>query len=364
MVIRGSIESNTSAQPFRTIKEGSVVANCDVSMTLTSSAGNCICYINYSTVYNVYVHSTGDSIFKGFSGGKTIKVYSNCKTDGGAALTDSHATAGSSATEVASALYESSTEGLNALKKVLGDRFEQSLLSTVTEKDGALVFSHPEGLSPDAGGSTDTEQPAKTYEVSPLMWGLVQRTYNGKSASLLLLKVSATSAEHLGAPLFEEGLVYTLTIGDKSQKVTPYETVGRLAIGFNLADYPALGTIESKKSYDVSLKIEKSDGTLLYEGTAAKVSSGKTDYLPVADFAKEEPAPTPTPTPDPSTPTPDSSASLPAPSESTSVSTPESGDDQKDDDGSFSPVFLIPCGVAVVIAIGGALFVVLKKKKA
>jgi hypothetical protein len=196
------------------------------------------------------------------------------------------------------------------------------------------------------------------------MWGLVQRTYNGKSASLLLLKVSATSAEHLGAPLFEEGLVYTLTIGDKSQKVTPYETVGRLAIGFNLADYPALGTIESKKSYDVSLKIEKSDGTLLYEGTAAKVSSGKTDYLPVADFAKEEPAPTPTPTPDP-TPSDLPSESAPqSPSESTSVSTPESGDDQKDDDGSFSPVFLIPCGVAVVIAIGGALFVVLKKKKA
>lgn len=365
MVIRGSIESNTSAQPFRTIKEGSVVANCDISMTLTSSAGNCICYTNYSTVYNVYVHSTGDSIFKGFSAGKAINVYSNCKKDSGAALTDSHATAISSVTDLVSALSKSNTDGLNALKKVLGDRFEQSLLSVITEKDGALVFSHPEGLTGSTGGGNNggnEEQPQKNYTLSPLMWGLVQRSYNDQTGSILLLKVTDLSGEHIGAPLFEEGLVYTLTVGDKSQKVVPFEIVGRLAIGFNLADYPEFGEIASRKNYTVSLKVEKADGTLLYEGSADKITSDKTSYIPLAGFAKEEPTPTPTPDPTPSE-LPSESAPQ-SPLESTSVSTPESGDDQKDNDGGFSPLFLIPIGVAVVIAIGVALFAVLKKKKA
>ncbi len=330
VVMRGSIESSASAQPIRTIKEGAVLANCDISLKLTSTAGNCVCYTNYSTVYNVYVHGTGDSIFKTFSSGKAIKVYSNCKTDSGSALTDSHATAVTSLSNLARLLSDRTTvgdtEGMNALKKVLGDRFNTSLLSSVSEKDGVLVFTRVEGLVPDEDG--DAEQPSPNYQLAPLMWGLVQRNYNGKTASILLLKVSTASAEHIGAPLFEEGLVYTLKIGDKIQKVTPFETVGRLAIGFNLADYPEFDTIESNKSYDVSLKIEKPDGTLLYEGTAEKVSSGKTKYLPVADFEKEKPA-------DDQDTTPENSIT---------------GEDNKNES-SFSPLFLLPVAAAVIIVI-------------
>ncbi|MBE6870766.1 MAG: hypothetical protein E7491_02330 [Ruminococcaceae bacterium] len=291
MVIRGSIESSESTQPFRTIKQGAVIANCDISLKLT----NCICFSNYSTIYNVYVHGTGDNIFSTFSGGKAIKVYSNCKTDSGEALTDSHVTAIDSISDLAKALScfttDDDTEGIKALKKSLGDSFDISMLSTISEKDGVLVFSHPEGLTPDDNDDNDDndggEQPESGDKLSPFMWGLVQRNYNGKTASILLLKVKDTSAQHIGAPLFEEGLVYTLTIGDKTQKVTPFETVGRLAIGFNLADYPDFDTIKSYKSYDVSLKIENSDGTLLYEDTAENVSSGKTEYLPVMNFEKE-----------------------------------------------------------------------------
>lgn len=369
MVIRGSIESSTSAQPFRTIKEGSVIANCDIALKLTSSAGNCICYTNYSTVYNVYVHGTGDSIFKGFSSGKAIKVYSDCKTDSGTALKDSHATAVDSLSNLAATLSDfasaNNTDGLNALKKALGNRFDASLLSSVSEKNGELVFTHPEGLVPDnnGGNNDDGNEPAPSYNLSPLMWGLVQRNYNGKTASLLLLKVNGTSAEHIGAPLFEEGLVYTLTIGDKSQKVVPFETVGRLAIGFNLADYSEFSAIESKKSYDVSLKIEKADGTLVYEGTAAKVSSGKTDYLPVANFEKEDTLPTPTPTPTPiptpeSTPTPDST------SDAIDTAAPSTAPSTEDDKQSDPTIIIVVAVIVAVVVIGGvAAFIVIKKKK-
>lgn len=367
MVIRGSIESPTSAQPFRTVKEGSVIANCDISLKLTSSAGNCICYTNYSTVYNVYVHGTGDSIFKGFSNGTAIKVYSNCKKDNGSALTDSHATAIDSVSDLAKVLSDFTTaddlKGINALKTSLGDRFNASLLSSISEKDGELVFTHPEGLAPDDDDDTDGgNEPATSYQISPLMWGLIQRNYNDKTASLLLLKVTDTSAEHIGAPLFEEDLVYTVTIGDMSQKVVPFETLGRLAIGFNLADYPIFDTLESKKSYNVSLKIEKADGTVLYEGTAEGVSSGKTDYIPVADFANEEPTPTPTPEPTPTT-TPDSSTSTPTPVDtipSTSPETTTSGEDTENNDG-FSPIFLIPIAAAIIIAVVSIILV--RKRK-
>jgi predicted phosphodiesterase len=343
LVMRGSIESSTSAQPIRTLKEGSVLANCDISLKLTSAAGNCICYTNYSTVYNVYVHGTGDSIFKTFSSGKAIKVYSSCKTDSGSALTDSHTTAVDSLSNLANILSDlttaGDTKGINALKKALGDRFNASLLSSITKKDGSLVFTHVEGIVPDDNGDTDSEkQPLPSYQLAPLMWGLVQRNYNGKTASILLLKVSGTSAEHIGASLFEEGLVYTLKIGDKIQKVTPFETVGRLAIGFNLADYPEFAATESYKSYDVTLKIEKPDGTLIYEGTAQKVSSGKTKYLPLADFEKEKPA-------------------------DKQDTPPENNITEKDNENksSFSPIFLVPIGAALIIVVFCALF--LRRRK-
>jgi hypothetical protein len=105
-----------------------------------------------------------------------------------------------------------------------------------------------------------------------------------------------------------------------------------------LADYPEFAATESYKSYDVTLKIEKPDGTLIYEGTAQKVSSGKTKYLPLADFEKEKPA-------------------------DKQDTPPENNITEKDNENksSFSPIFLVPIGAALIIVVFCALF--LRRRK-
>ncbi|MBQ7847991.1 MAG: hypothetical protein IJ344_06850, partial [Clostridia bacterium] len=361
VVLRGSIESSTSAQPIRTLQKGSVLANSDIALTLVSSAGNCICYTNYATVYNVYVHGKGDDIFKGVSGGTAIKVYSNCHKDNGSALTDSHTTATSYVAQVAKVLANlttaDDTAGIKALTDVLGN-FEGTMLAKISHQDSALVFDHPEGYVHDGG------EEKEEFELQPLTWGLVKREYGDKSGSLLLLKVSNHSDEHIGAPCFDKTHQYTLTIDGKSAQVTPAETVGRLAIGFNLADYAEFEGISSGKSYEVGLKIEKADGTLLFEGSTT-VSSGKTGYIGTAGLTYVEPTPEPSPSPSKEESIPTVSEETPASSEpDTSAPVSKGEENGQNDENTFSPLFLIPIGAAVVIAIGGAVFAVMKKKKA
>ena len=372
VVMRGSIESNTSAQPFRTLQVGGVLANSDISLKLVSSAGNCICYTNYTTVYNVYVHGQGDDIFKTVNAsGSVLKVYSDCKKDSGSALTDSHTTAVTDVAQVATVMVNKTTAddvaGIDALTEALGG-FSNGVLAAIEAKDGELVFSHPAGYSPD-GGDGDDGKEESPLTLRPLTWGLVKRSYGDKEGSLLLLKVASHSGDHVGAPLFRDGLLYTLTVNGKSAKVEPAEIVGRLAIGFNLADYDAFDALSSGKNAEIGLKVEQADGTLLFEGSTT-VSSGKTDYIATPDLTAKEPEPEPEPSPSPS-----DEESLPASgepsapaSEEQDSSAPASGEDKDDEkqdkDSSFSPLFLIPIGVAVVIAVGVAVFAVMKKKKA
>ncbi len=366
VVLRGTIESNTSAQPIRTLQAGSVLANSDIALTLVSSAGNCICYTNYATVYNVYVHGQGDTIFKGVNGGTATKVYSNCLKDSGSALTDSHTTAVGDVAQVAKVLANMTTAddvtGIKKLTDTLG-AFSASMLSKISHQDGELAFSHPEGYIPEGGDEKEV------YQLMPLTWGLVKREYGDKSGSLLLLKVSDHSGDHVGAPLFGDGLLYTLTVNGKSAKVEPAEIMGRLAIGFNLADYDAFDALSSGKNAEIGLKVEQADGTLLFEGSTT-VSSGKTGYIATPDLTAKEPEPEPEPSASPSTeeslPASDK-PSAPASEEqdSSAPASDEDKDDEKQDkDSSFSPLFLIPIGVAVVIAVGVAVFAAMKKKKA
>ena len=145
--IRGSITSETSAQPVRTLY-GSIV-NCIFELDLSAKYANGLLYSNYGTVYNVY--STGT-----LSGEKPRAVCNNdsstnyknvfhYNTVDGAPLSDDYGTQSRDLASIASAFNKHEGSAFAAAKEALGG-FE---LLKVAEKDGELVFLREKVLQGD-----------------------------------------------------------------------------------------------------------------------------------------------------------------------------------------------------------------------
>ena len=153
--IRGSITSETSAQPVRTLY-GSIV-NCIFELDLSAKYANGLLYSNYGTVYNVY--STGT-----LSGEKPRAVCNNdsstnyenvfhYNTVNGAPLSDDYGIQSRDLASIASAFNKHEGSAFAAAKEALGG-FE---LLKVAEKDGELVFLREKVLQGDVnkdGGVT------------------------------------------------------------------------------------------------------------------------------------------------------------------------------------------------------------------
>ena len=77
LTMRGSISAPESAQPIRTTQTSGVIANCDISLTLTSSIENGLCYSNHGTIFRNYVHSDSKVAVCTTNDGKTYNVISD-----------------------------------------------------------------------------------------------------------------------------------------------------------------------------------------------------------------------------------------------------------------------------------------------
>ena len=143
--IKGSINSDTSAQPIRTVQSGAVVANCVFEMTLTSSSGNGVSYTVYGTLYNVYVSGVGTkAVYSSGTDGKYYNVFTNMKNSLGSPLTHSKTTASDDLDAIAAAFADKESEagqsGVAALTACSASLTANSLKAV--EKDGnELVFS-------------------------------------------------------------------------------------------------------------------------------------------------------------------------------------------------------------------------------
>ncbi|MBQ9467618.1 MAG: metallophosphoesterase, partial [Clostridia bacterium] len=118
--VRGSINSDASAQPIRTVQSGAVVANCVFEMTLTSSKGNGVSYSIYGTLLNVYVAGVGTkAVYSSGSDGKYYNVFTNMKSASDSPLTHSTTTASDDLDAIAAAFNdrtgEAFTNGIAAL---------------------------------------------------------------------------------------------------------------------------------------------------------------------------------------------------------------------------------------------------------
>ena len=185
--IKGSISSDSSAQPIRTIQGGSVIANVVVDMTLTSSAANGVCYTQYGTMLNVYVTGIGTkAVYNTNSSGKYYHVFTNMKTSSGSALTHSTCTASSDLDAIAAAFNNREdsafNSGIAALTAKCPDLGEAAL-GQVSVANGELILSGGEigGNVASIAGSGTKDDP---YLIdSPETFKLFTDFFNASSAS-------------------------------------------------------------------------------------------------------------------------------------------------------------------------------------
>ena len=149
LTFAGTINSDSTAQPIRTIQTGAVLANVVVdNMTITATnAGNGLCYSQYGTLLNVYVSGVARSkaVYNTNSGGSYYHVFTNVtKSTDGSALTHSTCTASNDIDAIAEAFNDRESDdfaaGLAALTMVCPDLTEEAL-GAVTVEDGKLVLS-------------------------------------------------------------------------------------------------------------------------------------------------------------------------------------------------------------------------------
>ena len=167
--IQGSITSEASAQPVRSLY-GSLV-NCIFDLSLTADNANGILYSNYNLVYNVFT--------KGSLAGKEINPVASNDTStqyenvyhfyiiGASPANDDFGTRTDDVKTIAKAFHDTSSDAYQEALNALGG-FK---MLTVEAKDGELVFIHTEDeTDSSAENSLDNNSDLKSDEYSGNWW--------------------------------------------------------------------------------------------------------------------------------------------------------------------------------------------------
>ena len=279
LVLKGRISSPGSAQPFRTLQTGSVIANSVIALETESALAHGLCYSNYGTIFNVYVGGTAGKVFCSTDKGSVyLNAFYEVKDQNGNALTASNGTK-KAFSQALSLLADQTSptveKGLQAMRENNGGFSVHDLCPVKGEAFEHLGAKEVEGGAPDP-----SLPPEKTFRLLPCQEGFVLRQKNGKAETLLMLKLEDGQDESLERMLFkEEGLTYILTIDGITKEVVPTEALGRLALVFRTGDFFRPET-EGKK-YSLSLVVKKGD-TVLFEGETKVFRKGelKEDRLP------------------------------------------------------------------------------------
>lgn len=156
--IEGSISSQASAQPVRTLY-GSIV-NCIFDLDLSADIANGILYSNYNLVYNVYTCGTlsGGAVNPVASNDTSVK-YGNvfhCYTSNGNAVDDDHGTRTDDYGNVVSAFNVRSGDAYNDALKELGG---MTMLEVAVENE-TIVFvrEHTENSSEDSSAEASISE--------------------------------------------------------------------------------------------------------------------------------------------------------------------------------------------------------------
>ncbi len=165
--IEGSISSQASAQPVRTLY-GSIV-NCIFELDLSADNANGILYSNYNLVYNVYTRGTllGSSVNPVASNDTSVNYVNvfHSYTANGNAVNDDHGTRTDDCGVIASAFNNRSGAAYdNALAKLGG-----MTLLDVTAENGSLVFVNKniqEFSSEEASSGTSVESVSDNKETA------------------------------------------------------------------------------------------------------------------------------------------------------------------------------------------------------
>ncbi|MBQ9468695.1 MAG: dockerin type I repeat-containing protein, partial [Clostridia bacterium] len=166
--IKGSINSDTSAQPIRTVQSGAVVANCLFDMVLTSSNANAVTYTNYGTVYNVYAAGVATHAAHSSNNGKYYNAFTNVKNASGTVITTSAAVSTADPDTVVAGLSDressAAQSGLAALRAVSA-ALDASALEEFHVKDGEPAF----GAAPVMHGDVNRDGALSIEDVTALL---------------------------------------------------------------------------------------------------------------------------------------------------------------------------------------------------